>query len=107
MSVNANSTAVARNRVLLECPICFRNYADVDPTTLPCGHSCCLEDGKLLWNCYLCGVPSFPDKLTVSYAIRELVDYNKSLLAIINSKESENINSSTIDWITTNNLSVQ
>ncbi len=57
-----------------ECPICFEEYNEYaqTPTTLPCGHSCCLSHMRNARHCYLCRqpAPSF-DKCSISYALRD------------------------------------
>lgn len=39
-----------------ECPVCFEQYDDGahTPTTLPCGHSCCLQHINALETCFSC-----------------------------------------------------
>ncbi|RYG64142.1 hypothetical protein EON64_14575 [archaeon] len=47
------------------CPLCFETYNDNDflPTTLPCGHSCCLSHVPVLrYQCFMCNTP-FPRDL--------------------------------------------
>lgn len=58
---------------LLECPICFEPFSTADPTTLPCGHTCCIDDAYELDTCFACRavVPSLSD-LCVNYLLRAL-----------------------------------
>eukprot|EP01031_Cornospumella_fuschlensis_P024883 gene24882-30063_t len=57
---------------VFECPICFSHYADVEPTTLPCGHSCCLTDAKAINQCHICRVPiSKVVALVPNYTLRD------------------------------------
>eukprot|EP00906_Rhabdomonas_costata_P010423 RCo014625 len=55
-----------------ECPICFELYDEHDhlPTTLPCGHSCCLVHSCLLRNCFSCRAV-LPERLHPSFALRD------------------------------------
>lgn len=70
---SASKTILSFDSALLECPICFKSYAEVDPTTFLCGHSCCIIDARKLRVCCLCKsqIP-MPDKLTVSIALRDV-----------------------------------
>lgn len=58
--------------IVFECPICFCHYADAEPTTLPCGHSCCLTDGKAIDICHICraAIPN-PSALLPNYTLRD------------------------------------
>ena len=57
------------------CPLCSQHYSDASlPTTLPCGHSCCLSHTQELnlaeRFCFACRSP-FPQTLSVNEALRD------------------------------------
>lgn len=58
---------------LHECPVCLRLYSEVDPTTLPCGHTLCVANAKELKQCPVCK-EAIDDgfKYAVTYTIRNL-----------------------------------
>lgn len=59
---------------LQECPICFRSYAEVDPTTFLCGHTCCLEEARTLKNCPECKIDlASQGEMVVNVTLRDLV----------------------------------
>ncbi len=56
------------------CPICFDDYDghEATPSTLPCGHTCCITHLHLLnGRCYQCRQEFNPDKCHISYALRD------------------------------------
>lgn len=56
-----------------ECPLCFYVYSEKNvPTTLPCGHSCCIDHVKSLRACFYCRTP-IPTRHQVNpcYALRD------------------------------------
>lgn len=54
------------------CPVCRFDYADCEPTTLPCGHTICMDDARWLSNCPVCGVVHDPEALKVSATVNSL-----------------------------------
>jgi hypothetical protein len=56
-----------------ECPICFESYSAVNvPTTLPCGHSCCIIHAGSLSQCFACRMDIGDARsLRPSYALRD------------------------------------
>lgn len=69
----ANRAVLSFDTSFLECPICFKCYAEVDPTTFPCGHSCCMIDAKKLKKCCLCNafIPP-PNAHSISISLRDV-----------------------------------
>lgn len=59
MGDNATVFGVSMSFTPFECPICFCRYGRKNlPTTLPCGHSCCINDSHLLaGGCPICREP--------------------------------------------------
>jgi hypothetical protein len=56
-----------------ECPICFEEFSDQQlPTTLPCGHSCCISHMSSLTMCFACRgpIPSLRN-IHPTYALRD------------------------------------
>jgi hypothetical protein len=56
-----------------ECPICFESYSAINvPTTLPCGHSCCIIHAGNLSQCFACRMDIVDvSSLRPSYALRD------------------------------------
>ena len=59
-------------RMAFECPVCFEQYSnDIRPTTLPCGHSLCMNDAQQLDRCPTCQVPFVFANQTMSISLRD------------------------------------
>jgi hypothetical protein len=59
--------------VAFECPICFNQYSnDIQPTTLPCGHSLCMTDAAHVnLRCPICRAPFILANQRTSVSLRD------------------------------------
>lgn len=71
--VSTSSDTSILEALLLECPICLKGFNEVDPTTFPCGHSCCINDAKDLKVCCICNAElSMQSNYKVSITLRDI-----------------------------------
>jgi hypothetical protein len=63
----------AECRTAFECPVCMRQYSnDIQPTTLPCGHSLCMTDAARVSSiCPICRSPFVLVNQRLSVSLRD------------------------------------